>query len=38
MVEQVKSIDYVARRIRFIERVRTALLSDVIAVLDMCVK
>lgn len=38
MVEQVKSIDYVTRRIRFIERARTALLQDVISVLDVCVK
>ena len=38
MVEQVKSVDYVARRVRFIERARAALLNDVIAVLDVCVK
>ena len=38
MVEQVKSIDYLSRRAKFIERARTALLNDVIAVLDVCVK
>ena len=38
MVEQVKSVDYVTRRVRFIEKARVALLNDVIAVLDVCVK
>ena len=38
MVEQVKSIDYLARGARFIEKARSALLDDVIAVLDVCVK
>lgn len=38
MVEQVKSIDYLARRARFIDRARTSLLKDVIAILDVIVK
>jgi mRNA interferase MazF len=38
MVEQVKSIDYQARRARFIGRARTSLLNDVIAILDVIVK
>jgi mRNA interferase MazF len=38
MVEQVKSIDYAARRIKFIETAQAGLLSDVISVLDVCVK
>lgn len=38
MVEQVKSVDYVTRRVKFIEKAGVDLLNDVIAVLDVCVK
>jgi mRNA interferase MazF len=38
MVEQVKSIDYVTRRVRFIDRAPSVLVNDVVAVLDVCVK
>lgn len=38
MVDQVKSIDYVARRARLIERSSRELLEDVVDVLDVCIK
>lgn len=38
MVDQVKSIDYAARRAKFIEKSPSELLSDVLSVLDVCVK
>jgi mRNA interferase MazF len=38
MVDQVKSIDYVARKARFIGRAPSQLLTDVLGVLDACVK
>lgn len=38
MVEQIKSIDYQARKARFIEQAPPPLLADVLAVLDACVK
>lgn len=37
MVEQVKAIDYRARRARFIEKVPLPLLNEVLAVLDACI-
>jgi mRNA interferase MazF len=37
MVEQVKSVDYRARRARRIEPGGEALLSDVLAILDACI-
>jgi mRNA interferase MazF len=38
MVDQVKSVDYGARRVKFIERAPDRLVEDVLAVLDACVK
>lgn len=38
MVDQVKSVDYVARRARFIERASHELVADVLEVLDVCTK
>ncbi len=37
MVEQVKSIDYNSRQIKFVEKVHTAILNDVLSVLDACI-
>jgi mRNA interferase MazF len=38
MVDQIKSIDYRARKAKFIEKARTSLTDDVLAVLDVCLK
>ncbi len=37
MVEQVKSIDFRARRVKFIEKVLTPTLNEVLSILDACV-
>jgi len=37
MVEQVKSIDFRARRAKRIERAPDEFLSDVLAILDACI-
>jgi len=37
MVEQVKSLDYRARKIRLIERASPALVTEVLAILDSCI-
>lgn len=37
MVEQVKSIDFRARRIKFIERIPAVTLNEVLSILDACV-
>ena len=37
MVEQVKSIDCRARRVRFIEKIPTPTLNEVLSILDACV-
>lgn len=36
MVEQVKSIDYVSRRVKFVEKASRTLLNEVLAILDAC--
>ena len=36
MVDQVKSVDYVARKARFIEKAPDELVEDVLEVLDIC--
>lgn len=36
MVEQVKSIDYTSRRVKFVENASASLLDDVMAILDTC--
>ena len=36
MVEQLKSIDYVSRKVRFVERAPVAVLNDVLGILDAC--
>jgi mRNA interferase MazF len=38
MVDQVKSIDYVARKAKFIEAAPDDLVEDVLEVLDVCTK
>jgi mRNA interferase MazF len=37
MVEQVKAIDFMARRARFIERVAMPVLNEVLSILDACI-
>ena len=38
MVDQVKSVDYVTRRARLIEKSSRELLEDVLEVIDVCIK
>lgn len=38
MVDQVKSVDYIARRAKLIERAPAELLDDVLTLLDTCIK
>ncbi|KAF3978750.1 MAG: type II toxin-antitoxin system PemK/MazF family toxin [Methylococcales symbiont of Iophon sp. n. MRB-2018] len=37
MVEQVKSIDYISRRVKFIEKANSEILNEVLSVLDACI-
>ncbi|WP_428357226.1 type II toxin-antitoxin system PemK/MazF family toxin [Methyloprofundus sp.] len=37
MVEQVKSIDYISRRVKFIEKADDEILNEVLSVLDACI-
>ncbi len=36
MVEQIKAVDYVSRRVRFIEKAHQSVLDEVLSVLDAC--
>src|SRR5215216_3417579 len=38
MVDQVKSVDYMARKAKFIGKASDELLEDVLDVLDVCIK
>ncbi|GIK58827.1 MAG: mRNA-degrading endonuclease [Chloroflexi bacterium] len=38
MVEQVKSADYKARNVKFVEKAPPGLVSDVIALVEVCIK
>lgn len=38
MVEQVKSVDYIARKVKFVESAPNQLLTDVLSVIDVCIK
>ncbi len=38
MVEQVKSIDYNARNVNFVEKASVELVEDVIALVDVCIQ
>jgi len=37
MVEQVKSVDYTSRKVKFIERSPAELLNEVLGILDACI-
>ncbi len=37
MVEQVKSIDYKSRQVKFIEKASDDILNEVLSLLDACV-
>ncbi len=37
MVEQIKSIDYKARKIRFIEKASTEFVDEVLSILEACI-
>lgn len=36
MVEQIKSIDYVSRKIKFVEKAPQTVIDDVLGILDAC--
>lgn len=38
MVEQMKSIDFTARKAKFVEKAPTLLLDDVLAIVDVCLR
>lgn len=38
MVEQVKSVDFAARKAKFVEKAPDQLLTDVLSIIDVCVK
>jgi mRNA interferase MazF len=38
MVEQVKSVDFNARNVKFVEKAPDELLADVLSVIDVCIK
>jgi mRNA interferase MazF len=38
MVDQVKSVDYIARKAKFIEKAADELVRDVLEVLEVCIK
>jgi hypothetical protein len=38
MVEQVKSVDYNARKAKFVEKAPLQLVEDVIALVEVCIK
>jgi mRNA interferase MazF len=37
MVEQIKSIDYRARKVKFIKKAKQHIIDDVLSVLDACI-
>ena len=37
MVEQVKSVDYISRKVKFIEKASDTLLSEALGILDACI-
>ena len=37
MVDQVKSVDYISRKVKFIEKASDTLLSEVLGILDACI-
>ena len=36
MAEQIKSVDYMARRVKFVEKAPDSLLDEVLSILDAC--
>ena len=36
MVEQIKSVDFASRKIKFVEQAPQAVLNEVLAILDAC--
>lgn len=38
MVEQLKSVDFNSRKVKFVEKAPTELIDDVLAVIDVCIK
>lgn len=38
MIEQVKSVDFNSRNVKFVEKAPQDLIDDVLAVIDVCVK
>jgi mRNA interferase MazF len=38
MVEQVKSVDFNARKAKFVEKATQELIADALAVIDVCIK
>lgn len=38
MIEQVKSVDFNTRKIRFVEKAPARLIEDALAILDVCIK
>jgi mRNA interferase MazF len=38
MVEQVKSVDFTARKAKFVEKAPTDFLEDVLAMIDACLR
>lgn len=37
MVEQVKSIDFVSRKVKFVEKAPLSILNEVLGILDACI-
>lgn len=38
MIEQVKSVDFTSRNVKFVEKATEEFIDDVIAVIDICIK
>jgi len=38
MGEQVKSVDFIARKAKFVEKATVQLVEDVVALIDVCIK
>ncbi len=38
MAEQIKSVDYVSRKVKFVEKAPTKLIIDVLIIIDVCIK
>jgi hypothetical protein len=38
MVEQVKSVDYNARKAKFVEKAPAQFVADAVAIVDVCIK